>query len=683
MVFHTKESAKSLRQAVIIIPLLLILVTAAVYWQVQEFDFINYDDNEYVYDNPNVQEGFTFDSIIWAFTTGHSSNWHPLTWLSHMLDFQMFGLWAGGHHLTSLFFHIVNVLLLFFVFRKMTGNIWQSAFVAALFALHPLHVQSVAWVSERKDMLSAFFWMLTLWAYIRYVQHPGWTAYMWVVFFFILGLMSKPMVVTLPFVLLLLDYWPLNRLRLDGSEKNLHVKIAGLLREKIPMFILTVASAGITIIVQHRWGALKSFDVVPLTDRLANVLISYVNYIIKFIYPVKLAAFYPYPNVISIWKLTASVFVLSAFSWTVIKLMNRKPWFIVGWFWFLGTLVPVIGLIQVGIQSMADRYMYLPMIGLLIAVAWGIPELLSKWHHRKAVLSVSAACIIMSFFWISRAQLVYWTDTYTLFNRAIAVTENNFFAYNVVGKELALKGDYKTAEKYLLTVLTIKPDDSDAMMGLGEMAYQNENYGKALNYYQKALLLRPDDTKIIYIIGDLLYKSGKPDKAISYYFKALVLDPSDPAIYNKLGIVLFSKNMFEQAQEKFETVVRLNPKFDEAYYNLGLVASKQGKYSDMLIFYNKALSINPDNDNAHKSLADVLFSKGEMRQAYKHYFEALRINPDDATTHYNIGVILYQQQQIKEAGEHFYKAVQIDNTYEKARIALMMTRNILGIKKIE
>lgn len=565
----------------------------------------------------------------------------------------------------------------------MTGNIWQSAFLAVLFALHPLHVQSVAWISERKDMLSAFFWMLTIGAYVRYARRPGWAAYVMVMFFFILGLMSKPMVVTLPFVLLLLDYWPLKRLRPDESGKNLRLKITGLLQEKIPLFILAAASAGITIIVQHQSGAVKSFDVIPLSDRLANALTSYVSYIIKFVYPLKLAAFYPYPNIVSGWKIVASIVMLSALSWTAIKLMHRKPWFFVGWLWFIGTLVPVIGLVQVGIQSMADRYMYLPMIGLLIPVTWEIPEILSKYHHRKVVLSVSAAFIIMSLFGISRFQLAFWTDTYTLFNRARTVTENNFFAYNVVGKELALKGDYKTAEKYLLTVLTIKPDDANALHGLGELAYHNKNYDKALSYYQKALLVRPNDNKIIYMIGELLYKSGKPDQAINYYSKVLISNPSDPKIYNKLGIVFLSKHSFDKARDQFKSAVRFNPGFDEAYYNIGLVASKQGKYNDALINYKKAISINPDYNIAHKSLADLLFSSGNMAQAFKHYSEALRINPDDASTHYNIGVILYQQQQIRESSKHFIKALQIDNTYEKAKIALTMTNNILGSNNIE
>ena len=620
MIFYAKNSENSRRHSSVLISLLLVLITTSVYWQVINFDFINYDDNEYVFDNPHVQDGITYDSIIWAFTTGHSSNWHPLTWLSHMMDCQIFGICAGGHHLTSLLFHIINSLLLFFVFRKMTGSQLQSAFVAALFALHPLHIQSVAWVSERKDVLSAFFWMLTLWAYVRYVRQSGWPRYLLILFFYICGLMSKPMVVTLPFVLLLLDYWPLKRFRLDESKEYLRAKILGLLGEKIPLFILTAASAGITFLVQHQSGAMRSFEIIPFSDRLSNILISYIQYIIKFLYPINLGIFYPFPDTIPGWKVITSILILGAISWAAVKLINRKPWFIVGWLWFLGTLVPVIGIVQVGIQSMADRYMYLPMIGLLILISWGIPELLGKWHFRKAILSLSSALVIIIFLWITHFQLTYWTDTYTLFNRAIAVTKNNAFAYNVVADEFASKGDDKSAEKYFLAALAIKPNDTDALKGLGQLAYLTGDYDNALHYYQRALKISPADAEI-------LNRTGK------------------------------------------------------TYYNLGLLSSKQGKFNEALDNYKMAISMNPQDDNAYKSLADLLFSQGDMIQALKNYSEALQITPDDATTHYNIGVILYHQKKIKAAQDHFYQAVQIDNSYEKARIALAMTRNILESEK--
>ena len=617
MFFLAKNSENSHRRSSVLVSLLLVLITTSVYWQVINFDFINYDDNEYVFDNPHIQDGFTYDSITWAFTTGHSSNWHPLTWLSHMMDYQMFGLWAGGHHLTSLFFHIINSLLLFFVFRKMTGSKWQSAFAAALFALHPLHVQSVAWVSERKDVLSAFFWMLTLWAYVRYVRQSGWLRYLLIVVFYILGLMSKPMVPTLPFVLLLLDYWPLNRFRFDESQKNLRATIVGLICEKIPLFILTAASAGITFLVQRQSGAMRSFEVIPFSDRLSNMLISYIQYIIKFFYPIKLGIFYPYPETIPGWRIITSIMILAVVSWSVIKLMHRKPWFIVGWLWFLGTLVPVIGIVQVGIQSMADRYMYLPMIGLLTLISWGIPDLIRKWHFQKAILSLSSTFVIIISLWITHIQLTYWTDTTTLFTRALAITDNNAFAYNVVADEFARKGDDKTAETYFLAALAIKPDDVDAMKGLGQLAYLTGDYDNALHYYQNALRICPADAEI----SNMTCKT---------------------------------------------------------YHNLGLLSSKQGKLNEALHYYKMAISINPQDANAYKSLADLNFSRGDMMQALKNYSEALRITPDDAKAHYNIGVILYHQKKIKAADKHFYQALQIDSSYEKARIALAMTRNILG-----
>jgi tetratricopeptide (TPR) repeat protein len=411
-------------------------------------------------------------------------------------------------------------------------------------------------------------------------------------------------------------------------------------------------------------------------------LVAYVLYLYKMIWPVDLAIFYPFPDSIPIWQPIGAIIILIVVTGFALLRSKSKPYLIIGWLWFLGVLFPVIGLIQGGLwPALANRWAYVPFIGIFIIFAWGIPELLSKWHYRKTVLSVSAACVMIILFWGTRTQLGYWTDTNTLFNRALAVTENNFLAYGLVGSELAKKGEYKTAEKYLLTALRIRPDDTNAMTGLGQVAYQTKENNKALAYYQKSLLFRPSNAKIMCIICDLLIKTGKLDKAVDYYSDALVLKPSEPEIYNKLGTVFFSKHMLEQAREKFETAVRLDPRFDEAYYNLGLVALKQGEINNALNNYKKAISINPDYGNAHKSLADLLFSQGDLVHAIEHYSEALRINPDDATTHFNIGVILFQQQQIKAADEHFSKAVQIDTTYEKAKIALAMTKNILGSEK--
>ena len=346
-----------------------------------------------------MQIGLTLDTVIWAFNTTHKSNWHPLTWLSHLLDIELFGMQSGYHHMTSLFFHILNSLLLFFVFRRMTGKVWQSGFVAAMFALHPLHVESVAWVSERKDVLSMFFWMLTLGSYARYAERPQIKRYLPVFGFFALGLMAKPILVTLPFVLFLLDYWPLQRIQFNTLNKDAGISgwrpSAGfLIAEKTPLFILALASCFITFFAQKNGGAVASFEIHPFSARFANALVSYLEYIQKMIWPDNLAVLYPYPGAIPIWQLSAAMVLLVCISILAIRYLKPFPWFGVGWFWYLGTLVPVIGLVQVGVQAMADRYTYIPISGLFIIFAWGVPQLLVGWRHRT--IAISTLCAVLA-----------------------------------------------------------------------------------------------------------------------------------------------------------------------------------------------------------------------------------------------------------------------------------------------
>ncbi len=542
-----------------LILLALAIVTMAVYWQVHGFDFLNYDDGDYVTDNSHIQDGLTRKSIIWAFTTAHAVNWHPMTWMSHMLDYQIFKLWAGGHHLTNLLFHIANSLLLFLVFRKMTGCIWRSAFVAAVFALHPLHVQSVAWVSERKDLLSAFFWMLTLWAYARYAQRPGWAAYIWIIIFFILGLLSKPMVVTLPFVLLLLDYWPLHRFRLGGAEDHRHVPIAGLIQEKIPLFLLSAISAGITFSVQQQGGAVESFDAIPFTERLANAFITYVTYIIKTLFPTKLAAFYPYPESFSGWKVFAAVMMIAVLTGLALWFIHRAPYVTVGWLWFAGTLVPVIGIVQVGFQSMADRYMYLPMIGLTIPVAWGIPEIVSKWRHRQAWLGISAALALAVLAIVSWMQTGHWKNSQTLFEHALEVTSGNYIAHNNLGNVFFRQGRMKAAIDQFRKAILIKSDHAEAHFNLANTLMDTGDTDGAMTHYLYALAARPGYEKACNNLGNLLLKLGRADEAIAYYQRAIAINPGYAQARYNLGIACYQKGDMPGAMESLKAALRLNP----------------------------------------------------------------------------------------------------------------------------
>ncbi len=427
----------------------LILITAVllVYWQVGDHEFINYDDNVYITDNAQVQKGLTSKGIIWAFTTSHTGNWHPLTWISHMLDCELYGLNPRGHHLTNVLLHMANAILLFVVLRWMTGAIWRSGLVAALFALHPLHVESVAWAAERKDVLSTFFWLLTMVAYVHYVNRPGGKRYLLVLVTFFLGLMAKPMLVTLPFVLLLLDYWPLNRFKpraVTGSveDQSLGFQSSGddklpilkAVMEKTPLFLMSLFSCVVTVMAQQEAGAISTLEIVPFKLRIANGLVSFVAYMGKMIWPQDLAVFYPHPiSDLQIWKPVAAGLFLLIVSTVALWVAQRCRYVLVGWLWYLGTLVPVIGLVQVGEQAMADRYTYVPLIGLFIVVVWGFADLVKGWRSRRWVVSVSAAVMVLALMAGSWLQVAHWKSSVKLFKHALDATSNNYVAHYNLG----------------------------------------------------------------------------------------------------------------------------------------------------------------------------------------------------------------------------------------------------------
>ena len=449
----------------------LTLTTIAVYYQVCTYDFVNYDDNAYVYKNPNIQSGITPKAIKWAFTTGYACFWHPLTWLSHILDWQLFGPKAGGHHLTNLIFHIANTLLLFIVLKQMTHAFWPSAFVAALFALHPLHVESVAWVSERKDVLSTFFWMLTMAAYLRYTKHPSFIRYLLVLLTFALGLMAKPMVVTLPFVLLLLDYWPLDRFNAVISPKRKKVSkkysLAYLFIEKVPLFAMSLASCIVTFIIQKKGGAIHTGENYTFLIRLANASISYLQYIIKMIWPTRLAFFYPYlgQNVSVLYAIISAALLLSV-TILILRFAANNRYLVTGWFWYLGTLVPVIGLIQVGGHAMADRYSYITLTGLFIIIAWGLPDLLAKWRYKKIALTLSALLIILAMTICTHLQLRYWRSSLTLFQHALDVTRDNYMAHFCIAEPLREQGRLDETIYHYSEVIRLRPGHFDAQINL-------------------------------------------------------------------------------------------------------------------------------------------------------------------------------------------------------------------------
>ncbi|MCJ7538108.1 MAG: tetratricopeptide repeat protein, partial [Desulfobacterales bacterium] len=539
--------------------LILVLSILAVYFQVRHFEFLVYDDDLYVVENRIVKTGLNQKSFLWAFKSNYAANWHPLTWLSHMLDVQMHGLNSGAHHLTNLFFHVLNTILLFLAFRQITGALWRSAVVAALFALHPLHVESVAQVACRKDLLSTFFWLLTLMCYGWYAMRPCVRRYLAVLIFFTAGLMAKPMVVTLPFVLLLMDYWPLGRFApkdsLFISEERYTIKILfRLFLEKMPLFIITTASSIVTFIVQSKGGAVESLIKYPFTVRVANAVASYVRYILKMIWPSHLAVFYPHPGMWPFWEVAGAFALLVLVFLLAVRNVKKRPYLIVGWLWYIGTLVPVIGLVQIGSQAMADRYTYIPLIGLFILIAWGAGDLLKRWRLQRGCLSAAGVIIVLLLSIISWRQAGYWQNSIKLFEHAIAVTRDNLTAHNNLG--IALVGAKRAAEAipHYLTVLQKQPNQARVHNNLGNALLSLGKSSQAEQHYSEALRLNPDYARARNNLANVLAGRGKTTEAIQYYLETLAIHPEYTDAHYNLGNVFMARGRFDEAIEQYIAV---------------------------------------------------------------------------------------------------------------------------------
>jgi Flp pilus assembly protein TadD len=567
---------------------LLFLVAAilALYGQTARHEFVYYDDDRYVYENPDVRSGLTAQSTVWAFTTMWAGNWHPLTWLSHMLDCELFGLRAGHHHLVNVFFHILNALLLYLVLKGMTGAVWRSAMVAALFALHPLHAESVAWVSERKDVLSTLFFLLTLWAYGRYAGCPSLARYVPVFVFLALGLAAKPMLVTVPFVLLLLDYWPLGRLRFPGATALRR------LAEKVPLFLLAGLSCLATFVAQQAAGAMTWMQV-PFPVRAANALVSYAAYIGKTLWPSGLAVFYPYPGAIPATQWAGAALVLAATSGLVALGRRRRPYLAVGWLWYLGTLVPVIGLIQVGKQSMADRYTYIPLIGLFLLAVWLAADLAAGRRHGRVALAGLSSVALLACMTATRAQVAHWRSSETLFEHALRVTRGNAIAHTNLGVVLLSAG--RTDE--------------------------------AIRHFREALRIDPRDAQTQGNLGIALMRQGKTEDALRHCREALRLNPRSALSHLNLGAVLAQAGRGEEAVTHFRLAVHLAPRSTEARYNLGLALLEAGNIDEALVRLGEALELNPHSGQMHHTLGLILSRQGRNEEALEHYRQAARIDP--------------------------------------------------------
>jgi hypothetical protein len=541
----------------VIVCLLLTATVLTVYWPVHHFDFVACDDNIYVTENHHVREGLSGRNIVWAFTTTDTTNWHPLTWLSLLADSSLYGLYAGGYHLTNVLLHLTNSLLLFFLLRRMTGTTVRSGFAAALFALHPINVESVAWVAERKNVLSTFFWFTTIWAYAGYATHPGWRRYLVVIFLFATGLMAKPMLITLPVVLLLIDYWPLGRFSARETDKSNTVlydvkngskrRVAlCLIREKIPLLLLSVISASVTLYIADMGGAVKSLSAFPLEGRIANALVSYGVYLEKMVWPVELAFFYPWREVISPGQVIFSVSLIAGMTAFVLWGAERWPYLPVGWMWYILTLLPVIGIVQVGYQAMADRYAYVPMIGIFIMVAWGIPDLFSRFSRHHGIFIFLSAGVIAALAVVSCYQVSHWQNSEKVFSHALQVTRDNHMAQNGMGYCHLVRGDYEQAEVHLQESLRIRPDYIDAQNNLGIVYMKQSLFEKAINQYHKVLEISPGDARVLNNLGVALACRGQYEEAVSRFGEALRLDPA----YRE------AKDNLAKAEDELEKSVR-------------------------------------------------------------------------------------------------------------------------------
>jgi tetratricopeptide (TPR) repeat protein len=623
---------------------LLVLAVWGVFGQTAGFGFVNYDDNLYVYENPIVQKGLTWQGARWAATYKGIGHWHPLTWLSHMADCQVFGLWAGGHHLTNVALHAVAAVLLFLVLRSMTGALWRSAFVAALFAIHPLRAESVAWIAERKDVLSGVFFMLTLWAYVRYARQPSGLRYAAVTILFGLGLLCKNMLVTLPFVLLLLDYWPLARFHNPRQ-------FLSLAWEKIPLLLLSAASCVGTVYASEKISAL---DRKPFAECVANALVSCVIYLRQMVFPAGLAIPYPFAqNGTPIWKVGAAVAVLAGVTAGAVACRKKRPFLLMGWLWYLGMLVPVIGIVQISYYAHADRYTYLPGIGLAIAATWAVADWSAKWRRQRMELGALMLAVVGALAVCAHVQTSYWRDGESLWTHTLACTTGNLLARVLLGQ---FRMDEVIAQ--YRKVLEIAPDDVKTLNNLGNALAKRGADDEALAQFQKALKIQPNFADTHLNLGNHFLHSN-PAQAIAEYRKALELSPNNPDILNNLGKALASTGADDAAIAEYRKALELQPNDANLHYNLGNRLLKQGKLDEAAAHFRKAVEINPNDAGARNNLGRALLLKEDAEGAMACFEKTTAMSPDPLARWDSLGQGFLQQQHPAEAIMCFRQADQL------------------------
>jgi tetratricopeptide (TPR) repeat protein len=632
----------------------LAAVVAAIYGQVARNQFVSLDDDVYVLANKIVARGLSRDGLVWAFTHFHAANWHPLTWLSHMLDCQLFGATqqaAGAHHLVSVGLHAASAILLFLSLRRMTGALWPSAFVSGLFAVHPLRVESVAWASERKDVLSGFFFMLTLLAYARYAKRPRVGAYLCVLGSALLGLLSKPMLVTLPFVLLLLDFWPLHRWSFRASPPHHGRRGASsgspapgpwplrrLLLEKAPLFLAAAGVGLMTVRAQETGGAVSNLETIPFAWRVVTAAIAYVTYLWKTLWPSSLAPLYIHPATLRsadikgfVVPSVAAILFLAIVTAVVVRSARLRPYCLTGWLWFLGMLVPVIGLTQVGVQSWADRYAYLPLVGAYIMVAWGVGDLVARRPQLRVSAGVAALASLLAYGAAAHAQVRMWHDSRRLFEHSLRVTSNNWLIENNLGAVLAFS-DPKSdeARRHFEEALRVNPNFPDTHSNLAAVLWNQGARAEARRHWEAALALRPDHPAARIGLGAFLAREGKFAEARREFELVLRLDPTNADAHNNLADALLAQGLRAEAGRHWDATLRLQPDNVRARIGQGNLRAKEGKIEEARVLLEQAVSLEPKNADAHANLGMLLAGSGKLDEAHAHLEEALRLDPRSA-----------------------------------------------------
>jgi len=671
--------------------ILLALTTLVLYLPITGHDFVKFDDDAHIYKNPHVLSGLTWAGVIWAFGTNYFGTWHPLTWISYMVDFQLYGLNPAGYHLTNAIFHAANALLVFLLLNRVTGAMWRSAFVAAVFACHPLRVESVAWAVERKDVLSTFFFLLAVLAYVEYVQVRSlfWNSlsedksspsdqrsvrsgrqaaayYVVALLFFTLALMSKAMVVTLPFVLLLLDYWPLRRFQHSKPGFRL-TSIKGLIFEKIPFLVLAIAASAATFVASHEGGAMSSLEAIPVGERVVNAITGYLRYVALTFWPQNLSVMYPYQAQWSPVVVFGAVFLLAAWSTLSIVKARSRPYLVVGWCWFLGTLVPTIGFVQVGYQSIADRFTYIPSIGLLLMLIWSFRDLSDASDSLKKLRPWLGTALLLACLVATSLQIPYWQNSATLFTHAVRVSSNNYLMYEKLGEVFNEAGRSEEALHYYSESVRIRPEWAEGQYTFGTLLLKTGNVREAVRHLDAAVKRDPGYAQAYNNLLEGLVRLGDLEHGIQMLARSVQLKTDWSEAHYNLGTALLQAGIPAEARIELSEALRLQPAYPEAHMNLGVALRMQGELQQALSHFAEAVRLVPENPEARFKLGLALLDEDCFQDAAVQFSEGLHINPDDVKTHYRLAVTLVRLGQTQEAAVHYREAIRLAPDFTQAR----------------